>query len=124
MNSNSDSQSSLRRRVSVAERVDKICDEFEARLRSGGNVTIESTVGQGAFATVYRAYDPQLDRDIALKIPQQAVTGEPTEVARVLREARAAAQLLHPNIPIATSDRRGIAQPSDRARRHNESSVS
>lgn len=42
----SDSQSSLRKKVASAEKVDKICDEFEGRLLSGDKVDIESIIGQ------------------------------------------------------------------------------
>jgi WD40 repeat protein len=57
---------------------------------------------------VYRAYDPQLDREVALKIPQSSVLNNPRRVERFLREARAAAQLRHPHIvPIYDAGRDG-----------------
>src|SRR4051812_15488243 len=61
-------------------------------------------VGSGAMGVVYGAYDPELDRKIALKLlrgdePGQAETAR----ARLLREAKATARLAHPNV-IAVHD--------------------
>ena len=47
---------------------------------------------------VYRAYDPQLEREVALKVPQAATLEKPKAVERFLREAKAAARLSHPHI--------------------------
>src|SRR5512134_826431 len=58
---------------------------------------LEAELGQGGMGTVYRAYDTLLDRPVALKV--LSATGLGTEGrARLLREARAAAKLNHPNI--------------------------
>ena len=46
----------------------------------------------------YRGYDPQLDREVALKVPIAGTLDSPQRVERFLREARAAAQLRHPHI--------------------------
>jgi WD40 repeat protein len=59
---------------------------------------LRSLLGAGAFGTVYRAYDPQLEREVALKVPQAGVVDSPKRVERFLREARAAAGLRHPHI--------------------------
>ncbi|HYV37658.1 MAG TPA: protein kinase [Gemmataceae bacterium] len=63
-----------------------------------GRFQVRAELGCGAFGTVYRAYDPQLDREVALKVPRQGVLDSPKRIERFLREARAAAQLRHPNI--------------------------
>jgi hypothetical protein len=63
-----------------------------------GRFQIRAFRGAGAFGTVYRAYDPQLDREVALKVPLAGVLDSPLRVERFLREARAAAQLRHPHI--------------------------
>ncbi|MDB5386930.1 MAG: hypothetical protein JWM11_2576 [Planctomycetaceae bacterium] len=64
-----------------------------------GRYHVLETVGRGGFGIVYRAYDPQLDREVALKVPRFA-TLDPSGIlrSRELREARAAATVSHPNI--------------------------
>lgn len=63
-----------------------------------GRFEVRQRLGAGAFGTVYLAYDPQLQRDVAVKVPQRSVLNNPQRVERFLREARAAAKLRHPNI--------------------------
>lgn len=63
-----------------------------------GRFQVRARLGAGGFGTVYRAYDPRLERDIALKVPQAGILSNPQRVERFLREAKAAAQLRHPNI--------------------------
>jgi tetratricopeptide (TPR) repeat protein len=60
-----------------------------------GRYEIRAPLGRGGMGTVYLAHDPELDRPVALKVPQ--VSG-PAAVERFLREARAAAALDHPNL--------------------------
>jgi WD40 repeat protein len=65
--------------------------------RTVGHFELIDTVGIGHFGTVWMARDTQLDRTVALKIPRKDQLDEAqTEV--FFREARAAAQLKHPNI--------------------------
>ena len=54
-------------------------------------------VGRGAFGAVYAAYDPQLDRKIALKLLRAGRRTANNRV-RLLREARALAAISHPNV--------------------------
>jgi WD40 repeat protein len=63
-----------------------------------GRFVVKQRLGAGAFGTVYRATDPVLGREVALKVPQPGLLQSPTATERFLREARAAAQLRHPNI--------------------------
>lgn len=63
-----------------------------------GRFEIVEVLGEGAFGTVYRARDPQLDREVALKVPRAGVLETQEDVERFLREARAAATLRHANI--------------------------
>ncbi len=59
-------------------------------------------IGRGAMGAVYRAHDPQLQRDVAIKLISLAFAaghGDPKEAAaRFAREARVAARLQHPNV--------------------------
>jgi serine/threonine-protein kinase len=57
---------------------------------------IEEPLGEGGMGRVYRAYDERLDRRVAIKVLVQ--DDDPEARARLVREARAAAQLDHPNV--------------------------
>ncbi len=59
---------------------------------------LESEIGHGGVATVYRAVDTTLDRSVAIKILNPEWTEDPEAVARFRREAHAAAKLNHPHI--------------------------
>jgi WD40 repeat protein len=63
-----------------------------------GRFQIRRELGRGAFGRVFLAYDPQLARDVALKIPRAEALASPELRERFQREARAAAGLDHPNI--------------------------
>lgn len=63
-----------------------------------GRFELRQIVGQGGFGTVYRAYDIQLDREVAVKIPRRGALETPDQVKRFLREARSGGKLSHPNI--------------------------
>jgi len=63
-----------------------------------GRFQIRAKLGAGAFGTVYRAYDPQLDREVALKVPNPGTLDRPQRIKRFLREAQSAAGLRHPHI--------------------------
>src|SRR5262245_31806058 len=66
--------------------------------RSLGRFELRREVGRGGFGVVYHAYDPQLGRDVALKVPHSHVLANPELRSRFQREARSAAGLDHPNI--------------------------
>src|SRR5512139_2887839 len=63
-----------------------------------GQYHIVEAIGHGGMASVFKARQPALDRYVAVKVlmPQQAGTPEFRE--RFIREAKAVAQLNHPNI--------------------------
>lgn len=63
-----------------------------------GRFEVRGLVGQGAFGKVYRAHDPQLRREVAVKVAQPGTLSDLRQLMRFLREARAAAALHHPNI--------------------------
>lgn len=62
-----------------------------------GRFVLRERLGVGGFGAVWRARDPELDRDVALKVPRRGgLTLHESEL--FFREARAAAQLAHPGI--------------------------
>ena len=63
-----------------------------------GRYELEELVGSGGMSTVYRAHDRLLERKVALKILHQRFNDDAEYVERFRREARAVAQLAHPNI--------------------------
>ncbi|MFO7822218.1 MAG: protein kinase [Lentisphaeria bacterium] len=63
-----------------------------------GDFVIEKEVAKGGLATVYLAHQISLDRPAALKILYQQHASDPSYIANFVSEARAAAQLNHPNI--------------------------
>ena len=68
---------------------------FEILLRADGSL---DELGHGAMGTTYRARDTALQTPVALKVIGRHVADWPEVRARFLREARAAAQLRHPNV--------------------------
>jgi len=73
-----------------------------------GRFEIRDRLGEGAFGEVFRAYDPLLDREVALKVAKPGALTTPDRVERFLREAKSAANLRHPNIvPLFESGRDG-----------------
>lgn len=71
--------------------------EHATTLRQLGRFELVSRLGVGGFGTVWKARDSELDRLVAIKIPRKGQL-TPTDVEQFFREARAAAQLYHPNI--------------------------
>ncbi len=67
-------------------------------LQKIGRFEIRELVGKGSFGSVHRAYDPILDREVALKIPHVGRVSSETDAKNFLREPKAAAQLWHPHI--------------------------
>jgi tetratricopeptide (TPR) repeat protein/tRNA A-37 threonylcarbamoyl transferase component Bud32 len=63
-----------------------------------GRYVVREKIGEGAFGFVFLADDPQLDRKIALKVAKLDSRKPLERIERLLREARAAAGLRHPNI--------------------------
>jgi WD40 repeat protein/serine/threonine protein kinase/formylglycine-generating enzyme required for sulfatase activity len=70
-------------------------DELPA---SFGRYRLMKLLGKGGMGSVFLAHDPQLDRSVALKVPQLSATNTASVLARFTTEARAAAALQHPNI--------------------------
>jgi len=63
-----------------------------------GKYRVLEALGRGGMAQVYRAYHPQLDRYVAIKVLRSDLVEEKEFLGRFQREARAIASLRHPNI--------------------------
>ena len=65
-----------------------------------GPYEVTGTLGAGGMGEVYRARDPRLHRDVALKVLPDRFASDPERLARFQREAQALAALKHPNIGV------------------------
>ena len=62
-------------------------------------------LGEGGFGIVFLAYDVQLNRDVAIKLPRPDIFLTKSMAQRFLREAQNVAKLAHPNIvPVLATD--------------------
>ena len=83
----------------IRQRLEPVADLFQGD-RVGRYLVLEA-IGAGGMGSVYLAFDPELDRKIAIKVlHSKIVSGEGKEAARkrLRAEARALAQLSHPNV--------------------------
>jgi tRNA A-37 threonylcarbamoyl transferase component Bud32/tetratricopeptide (TPR) repeat protein len=69
-----------------------------AAMETFGKYDIVAELGRGAMGVVFRAHDRNLDRDVALKLIGAEVRNHPMALEMFLHEAKALAQLNHPNI--------------------------
>jgi eukaryotic-like serine/threonine-protein kinase len=67
-------------------------------LRVWGRLDVLELIGAGAFGEVYRARDPLLDREVALKLRKPAPDDEESGNRRALEEGRRLARVRHPNV--------------------------
>ena len=63
-----------------------------------GPLHLRELVGSGGYGTVYRAWDPQLAREVALKLLNADRAEDPTFEQSVIAEGRRLARLHHPNV--------------------------
>lgn len=66
-----------------------------------GRYRVDDLLGAGGMGVVYSAFDPALDRSVALKLIRPSVSDPKHYRARLLREARALAAIAHPNVVAA-----------------------
>jgi tRNA A-37 threonylcarbamoyl transferase component Bud32 len=70
----------------------------DAHPRRVGKFDLCEELGSGSFGTVFRAFDAELQREVAVKILRAGHLAGKEDAERFLREARSAAQLKHPGI--------------------------
>jgi serine/threonine protein kinase len=76
----------------------KMVAETTPSPRTYGRYRIQAELGRGAMGVVYKAYDPQIERPVALKVLRRGRTASERSRQRLLKEARAIGRLSHPNI--------------------------
>jgi formylglycine-generating enzyme required for sulfatase activity/tRNA A-37 threonylcarbamoyl transferase component Bud32 len=63
-----------------------------------GRYEVRGSLGAGGMGEVYLAYDPELEREVAVKILRDSVDDSAARVRRFVQEAKAASALNHPNV--------------------------
>ena len=69
-----------------------------AKVRAIGRYQVIRTLGQGAFGVVFLCLDPELGREVAVKVPRAERVRTPEDVESYLQEARLLASLDHPHV--------------------------
>src|SRR5918999_1458244 len=64
----------------------------------GERYRLDEKIGAGGMSSVYRAFDPTLERWVAIKMMHRDISSDPAQLERFRREARAVAQLNHPHV--------------------------
>ena len=72
--------------------------EVDLTGRRVGRFEIRSLLGRGGMGAVYRAWDSNLDRHVAIKILPPQLVADPERVRRFVQEAKSASALNHPNV--------------------------
>ena len=89
------------RQTSAITSLNQTLDRVERQAELTGRIgrfEIRKWLGEGTFAEVYLAYDPKLQREVALKVAKPGTLGTPARVRRFLNEARNLGSLRHSNI--------------------------
>ncbi len=90
---------SLEKRCGLAPAVLDLLERFRGGLRSlGGRYELRGEIGRGATGVVYRAWDVELHRMVAVKLLHADLASNATMIARLKQEAVAIARLAHPNL--------------------------
>lgn len=70
----------------------------DADLKEWGHLHVLERLGAGAFGAVYRAWDPRLDREVALKLLPARRQGADDPASTIIEEGRLLARVRHPNV--------------------------
>jgi serine/threonine protein kinase/Tfp pilus assembly protein PilF len=85
----------------------QVSGQSSGPLKTWGNFQLLQLLGRGGFGEVYRAWDPVLEREVALKLLLPRGLDPEQEFTAMVAEARAMARVHHPNIvPVYGVDRR------------------
>ena len=72
--------------------------DWEGLTLAGGRYRITAKLGEGGMGFVYRALDQNIDADVVIKVPRQAMMDDPEFAGRFTREIRSLVKLSHPHI--------------------------
>src|SRR3954465_10228109 len=67
-------------------------------MQLSGRYRLDAQIGAGGMSTVYRAFDVNLERRVAIKLLHREMSADSDQLERFRREARAVAQLSHPHM--------------------------
>jgi len=84
-----------------------------------GPYEISAKLGEGGMGEVFRATDPRLEREVAIKVLPEAFVADEEHLARFEREAQLLAQLHHPHVASIF----GLAKAMDPAAAHQSLGV-
>ena len=91
----SETETATLEQLRVLESLSRLSDPIP---NAWGPFTITGEIGKGAFGTVYRAVDPSLNLEVALKVIRPRGTATTFDAGRGLHEARLLAKVNHPNV--------------------------
>lgn len=93
----------------TAQPLEETSDQLRDKLQTlfGADLEFERELGRGGMAVVYAAYDPALQRRVAVKVLLPEISNDRSMADRFLREARTVAALQHPNVVTIYSVRSG-----------------
>ena len=77
---------------------DEVDDAWQQLPRTLGRYRLDELVGTGGFGQVWKGFDPELQRTVAIKVPRPDRIASPDQSDKFLEEARKVAQLKHPGI--------------------------
>ena len=72
--------------------------EWSGLALAGGRYRVTAKLGEGGMGFVYRALDQNIDSDVVIKVPRQAMMDDPEFAGRFTREIRSLVKLSHPHI--------------------------
>ena len=72
--------------------------EWSGLTLAGGRYLVRAKLGEGGMGFVYRALDQNIDSEVVIKVPRQAMMDDPEFASRFTREIRSLVRLSHPHI--------------------------
>src|SRR5262245_45659142 len=93
-----DTAQGKRSAVAATPEIESRAAGLRGRRFRWGQLEVFESLGHGSFGDVYRAFDPELQRDVALKLFKSDASPVDTLISKALREAGNLATIRHPNV--------------------------